>query len=270
MWITNGQKCCFLANQSIYLYRVKRSINQTLNAMSIYLLADDVYDFPSANLANQDGLLAIGGDLSPERLIIAYSSGIFPWFNEGEPILWWSLDPRMVMKPTEMKVTSSLKKVIDSNRYSCSFDTNFDKVIEMCASVERKDQEGTWISEEMIAAYKELHRIGFAHSVETYYDNELVGGLYGVSIGSIFCGESMFHTKTDASKVALYHLCDFLTRNNFDLIDVQQDTPHFRRMGAYTIPRKDFLRLLKGYVKRPSLVGDWGDGNATWKEVVIS
>ena len=122
----------------------------------------------------------------------------------------------------------------------------------------------------MIAAYKELHRIGFAHSVETYYDNELVGGLYGVSIGSIFCGESMFHTKTDASKVALFNLCDFLIRNNFNLIDVQQDTPHFRRMGAHTMPRKDFLKLLKDYVKHPSLVGNWGDGSASWKEVIIS
>ena len=238
--------------------------------MSIYLLADDIFDFPSANLANKDGLLAIGGDLSPERLIIAYSSGIFPWYSEGEPILWWSLDPRMVMKPTDLKVTKSLRKTIDSNRYSCSIDTNFDKVIEMCANVERKDQDGTWICKDMIAAYKELHRIGFAHSVETYCDNELIGGLYGVSIGSVFCGESMFHTKTDASKVALNYLCEFLIKNNFDIIDVQQDTPHFRRMGAYTMPRKDFLKLLKGYVKHPSLVGNWGDGSATWKQVVIS
>ena len=152
--------------------------------------------------------------------------------------------------------------------YADAIDVDFG--IEMCANVERKDQDGTWISEDMIAAYKELHRLGFAHSVETYCDNELIGGLYGVSIGSIFCGESMFHTKTDASKVALYNLCEFLIHNNFDIIDVQQDTPHFRRMGAYTIPRKDFLKLLKTYVKHPSLVGNWGDGSASWKEVVIS
>lgn len=237
--------------------------------MPIYILADNVYDFPPVNQANEDGIVAIGGDLSPERLIIAYSSGIFPWYSEGEPILWWSLDPRMIMEPSELKITKSLKKVIESNKFSCSIDADFSKVIRMCASVERDHQENTWINEDMIAAYKALHELGFAHSVETYLENELVGGLYGVSIGKVFCGESMFHTKTDASKVALYNLCDFLIKNDFDFIDVQQDTPHMRRMGAYPIPRKDFIKRLKQSITYPSLVGNWGDGSAKLKDVII-
>lgn len=237
--------------------------------MPIYMLADDVYDFPPVSQANEDGIVAIGGDLSPERLIIAYSSGIFPWYSEGEPILWWSLNPRMVMEPSELKITKSLRKVIESNKFSCSIDADFDRVIRMCAIVERDNQEGTWINEDMIAAYKELHKLGFAHSVETYLENELVGGLYGISIGRVFCGESMFHTKTDASKIALYNLCDFLIKNNFDFIDVQQDTPHMRRMGAYPIPRKDFIKRLKQSIIHPSLVGNWGDGSAKLKDVII-
>lgn len=247
--------------------------------MSICMLKDEVYDFPPVTQANQDGLLAVGGDLSPERLLIAYSQGIFPWFNEGEPILWWSLDPRMVMKPADIKVTKSLWKTIESNKFSCTFDSDFEGVIRACATVRRKDDEGnadedndqpdTWINEDMIHAYCELHELGFAHSVETYYGNELVGGLYGVSIGKVFCGESMFHTKTDASKVAFYHLCDFLKRNSFELIDAQQETGHLKRLGAAPIPRKDFIKALKNMVKENSLVGNWGDGSAEWKKLII-
>lgn len=243
--------------------------------MPIYMLKDEVFDFPPVNQSTKDGLLAIGGDLSPERLLAAYSSGIFPWYAEGEPILWWSLDPRMVMKPTDLKMTKSLWKTIESNRFSCSFDTNFEGVIRACASVPRSDQQAeeaeedddadepsTWISEDMIHAYCELHELGFAHSVETYLENELVGGLYGVSIGKVFCGESMFHTKTDASKVALYQLCQFLIRNNIELIDSQQETRHMKRMGAAPIPRKEFMKILKNLVNEPSLIGNWGDGSA--------
>lgn len=235
----------------------------------IFLLDNDIFDFPSADLAEEDGLIAVGGDLIPDRLINAYSSGIFPWYSDGEPIMWWSLDPRMVMKPTEIKVSKSLRRTIKSGGFSCSIDSNFDKVIEMCSSVCRKGENGTWITDEMIAAYKDLHRIGFAHSFETYFNNELVGGLYGVSIGSIFCGESMFHIKTDASKIAFNHLCEFLTKNGFDMIDAQQDTAHFRSLGGYTIPRKEYLQLLSGYVKKPTLVGNWGDGSASKKLVII-
>lgn len=244
------------------------------------MLQDEVYDFPPVNQATQDGLLAIGGDLSPERLLVAYSQGVFPWYNEGEPILWWSLDPRMVMKPTDMKVTKSLWKTIESNKFSCTFDADFEGVIRACATVPRgdfdevKDEDDdadpdTWINEDMIHAYCELHELGFAHSVEAYIDNDLVGGLYGVSIGKIFCGESMFHTKTDASRVAFYYLCDFLRRNGFELIDVQQETAHLKRLGAAPVPRKDFIKTLKNLVKADSLVGNWGNGSAEWKKLVI-
>lgn len=236
------------------------------------MLKDEVYDFPPVSQSTKDGLLAIGGDLSPERLLVAYSSGIFPWYTEGEPILWWSLDPRMVLKPADIKVTKSLWKTIESNKYSCSFDTDFEGVIRACATVPRtddqieeeedKDEPSPWISEDMIAAYCDLHEMGFAHSVEVYQDNELVGGLYGVAIGKVFCAESMFHTKTDASKVALYNLCQFLIRNGFELIDAQQETGHMRRMGAVPIPRKAFMKMLKGLVKEMSLVGNWGNGSA--------
>ncbi len=247
--------------------------------MPIYMLQDEVYDFPPVNQSTNDGLLAIGGDLSPERLLVAYSSGIFPFYSEGEPILWWSPDPRMVLKPSDLKITKSLWKILESNKYSCSFDADFEGVINACASVPRtddqaeeeddKDEPSSWMSEDMIAAYCELHQLGFAHSVEVYQDNELVGGLYGVAIGKIFCAESMFHTKTDASKVALYNLCQFLTRNNFELIDAQQETAHMKRMGATPTPRKEFMKMLKGLVKEQSLVGNWGDGSAEMMRLTI-
>lgn len=246
--------------------------------MPIYMLKDEVFDFPPVGKSTSDGLLAIGGDLSPERLLVAYSSGIFPWFAEGEPILWWSLDPRMVLKPADLKVTKSLWKTIESNKYSCSFDTDFEGVIRACATVPRtddqaeeeedQDEPSPWISEDMIVAYCELHRLGFAHSVEVYQDNELVGGLYGVSVGKVFCAESMFHTKTDASKVALYNLCQFLIRNGIELIDSQQETVHMKRMGAAPIPRREFMKQLKKLVNgQETLVGNWGDGSATLKEL---
>ena len=247
--------------------------------MPIFMLKDEMYDFPPVGQSTKDGLLAIGGDLSPERLLVAYSSGIFPWYSEGEPILWWSLDPRMVMKPSELKVTKSLWKTIESHKYSCSFDTDFEGVIRACATVPRidditeeeddTDEPSPWISEDMIVAYCDLHNMGFAHSVEVYQDNELVGGLYGVAIGKVFCAESMFHTKTDASKVALYNLCQFLIRNGFELIDSQQETGHMKRMGAAPIPRKEFMKLLKGLVKQQSLVGNWGDGTAELMQLTI-
>ncbi|MDQ7055667.1 MAG: leucyl/phenylalanyl-tRNA--protein transferase [Persephonella sp.] len=164
----------------------------------------------------------MGGDLSPERLIFAYSLGIFPWYSEGEPILWWSPDPRMVLFPQNLKVSRSLKKILKKNIFQIEFDTEFERVINMCASVKRKGQTGTWITPEMVEAYTQLHRLGFAHSVEVYKDGELVGGLYGVSLGGVFFGESMFHTVPDASKVAFVHLVERLKQWNFDMIDCQQ------------------------------------------------
>lgn len=223
------------------------------------MLKDEVYDFPPVNQATEDGLLAIGGDLSPERLLIAYSQGIFPWCGEDEPILWWSPESRMVMRPSDMKVTKSLWKTIESNKFSCSFDADFENVIRACTS-----------NEDIIHAYCELHELGFAHSVETYIENDLIGGLYGVSVGKVFCGESMFGDKADASKVAFYYLCEFLKRNGFELIDAQQETSELKRLGAAHVPRKDFIKTLKNLTKENSLVGNWGDGSAEWKRLVIN
>lgn len=223
----------------------------------VFQLDDNNYAFPSAELAEKDGLLAVGGDLAPLRLLNAYANGIFPWFNEGEPILWWSLDPRLVIRPGEMKVSKSLRHTLNSGKFEVRADTNFRSVMEHCAGTPREGQDGTWITQEMLEAYCRLHELGFAHSFETYLDGQLVGGLYGVSIGKAFFGESMFHTVNDASKVAFYHLHQFLTKNNFKLIDCQQETSHLKSLGAYPIPRKDYLAELEELVTEPSLASNW-------------
>ena len=223
--------------------------------MPVYQLTDQLI-FPHPKLA-QDGLLAIGGDLSVKRLLLAYANGIFPWFDEESPILWHALDPRMVLYPDKLRVTNSLKQSVRNRHTEIAFDENFDKVIAHCAEVERNGQSGTWINSQMIEAYNELHRQGFAHSVETYYKGTLVGGLYGVSLGRIFCGESMFHFRRDASKVALYHLVEKLKSWDFDLIDAQQETPHMRRMGAELMPLEEYLTILKKSLKQPTIRGKW-------------
>ena len=223
----------------------------------IFQLDDNNYAFPSAELAEKDGLLAIGGDLSPMRLLNAYANGIFPWFNEGEPILWWSLDPRLIIRPGEMRVSKSLRHTLNSGKFEVRSDTNFRSVMEHCAGTPREGQDGTWITREMLEAYCRLHELGFAHSFETYLDGQLVGGLYGVSIGKAFFGESMFHTVSDASKVAFYHLHRFLIKNDFKLIDCQQETSHLKSLGAYPIPRKDYLSELESLVIEPSLASNW-------------
>jgi len=225
----------------------------------IYRLLDDDYAFPSAGLAEPDGLLAIGGDLSPLRLLNAYANGIFPWYNEGEPILWWSLDPRLVIRPGEMKVSKSLRHTLRSGRFEVRIDTDFRLVMQHCAATPREGQDGTWITDDILEAYCRLHELGFAHSFETWLDGELVGGLYGIAIGKAFFGESMFHTVSDASKVAFWHLHQFLLNHDFKLIDCQQETLHLKSLGAYAIPRKDFLKELEGLVLEQSLIGNWGD-----------
>lgn len=227
----------------------------------LYQLNDEDCFFPPAHKANHHGLLAFGGDLSPERLIIAYANGIFPWYTEEEPLLWWSLDPRFVIRPGEMKVSKSLRHTLKSGRFECRIDTNFRAVMENCATMPRHGQNGTWILDEMIEAYCNLHRMGLAHSFETYQDGELVGGLYGVSLGKVFCGESMFHKVSDASKVAFHTLHLFLQERAFRLIDCQQETRHLKSLGAYAIPRSNYLKELSELVKQPTLVGNWGDGN---------
>lgn len=216
----------------------------------VYQLYDDDYWFPDPHDAEGQetfypGLLAIGGDLSAERLVEAYSRGIFPWYNEGEPILWWSLDPRMVLLPEEFRYSKSLRRVVESGRFEVRVDTCFEKVIRVCAAVSREGQDGTWITEEMIEAYCELHRIGVAHSFETFLNGELVGGLYGVSLGRFFSGESMFHKVRDASKVAFVKLVEYSLMHGFRFIDAQQPTTHLASLGAKETDREVFLGMLR-------------------------
>lgn len=223
----------------------------------IYQLDPDYPGFPSPEEANPDGLLAFGGDLSPERLLNAYCCGIFPWYNPGDPILWWSLDPRMVLFLDDFRYSKSLQRVVKSGKYQVCIDTHFEDTMRHCGEVARPDQDGTWISEEMVQAYLRLHRLGFAHSFETYYQGQMVGGLYGVSVGRFFFGESMFHTMTDASKVAFVHLVAFCRAHHFELIDAQQQTPHLASLGARPIPRKDFLQRLSHLNLSDTLRGTW-------------
>ena len=197
--------------------------------------------FPPPHLAIKEGLLAVGGDLSVERLLLAYRSGIFPWYSQGEPILWWSPDPRLVLYPNELRISKSLRKVIKRKTFQITFDQAFDSVIDACAGVKRSYGEGTWITDEMKAAYCELHRQGHAHSVEAWQDGKLVGGLYGVSIGRAFFGESMFSLISNASKVAFATFVENLQQLNFKLIDCQVKTDHLIRFGAREVPRKVFL-----------------------------
>ncbi len=231
--------------------------------MAIYQLSNELV-FPNPLLANEDGLLAIGGDLSPQRLLLAYANGIFPWFSEGESILWYALNPRMVLFPDKFKLSKSLRKTIRDQKFEVKFDTNFKGVIKNCSKVNRKDQEGTWINSQMIEAYNLLHQLGFAHSVETYLDGELVGGLYGVSIGKVFCGESMFFTVSDASKVALYYLVQQLQSWNFKVIDVQQATNHLRSLGAEEIDLFEFLNFIEPEIDFELHRGKWTDKGDTF------
>jgi len=226
--------------------------------MPVYQLSDDLI-FPDPANSEQDGLLAVGGDLSPERLILAYSNGIFPWYSDDTPILWWSPDPRLVLFPDELKVSNSLNQCLNQGRFTVKFDTDFAKVIHCCAEVSRKDQESTWITNDMEKAYIRLHELGYAHSVETYLADDLVGGLYGLSLGNAFFGESMFHKKADASKVALYHLVEKLKQWKFDLIDAQVKTSHLVRMGAKEINRKEYLILLESSLQNDTRIGKWMD-----------
>jgi leucyl/phenylalanyl-tRNA--protein transferase len=203
-----------------------------------------------------NGLLAVGGDLSPARLLDAYRHGVFPWFNEGEPILWWSPDPRMVLFPSELKLSRSLRKTLRHHRYEITFDTAFEQVMQACAAP-RPGQGGTWISPAMIEAYVRLHELGYAHSVETWLNGSLTGGLYGVALGHMFYGESMFSRATDASKIAFAHLVWQLRSWGFGMIDCQMKTAHLASLGAREIARADFLRHLHELIECPRAAGPW-------------
>ena len=211
--------------------------------MPLFRLSEKI-EFPPAWLARSDGLLCIGGDLCPERLLLAYQNGIFPWFSANEPLLWWSPDPRLVLFPKAIKVSRSLKKKIRKNRFTLTLDQAFEQTIVSCARARRASHEGTWLVDEMIEAYIQLHRLGHAHSIETWLHNRLVGGLYGVCLGGTFFGESMFSLETDASKIALAGLANHLTCHGFDLIDCQVTTHHLKNMGAVEISRETFLEKL--------------------------
>jgi leucyl/phenylalanyl-tRNA--protein transferase len=235
--------------------------------MAVFLLSDKPA-FPPPYLAQRNGLLAMGGDLSVERLIAAYQNGIFPWYGEGEPLLWWSPDPRLVLFPGKLHVSKRLKRMVKNRVFDITFDTAFPTVITECARIRQEQGKETWIDTDMIAAYCRLHDYGVAHSVESWQDGALCGGLYGVALGKCFFGESMFSRASNASKVALVCLVGHLREWSFSMIDCQTTTAHLMRMGAQHIPRSLFLELLEKSVKRPGHEGKWTmDGNRILKRV---
>ncbi|WP_293891176.1 leucyl/phenylalanyl-tRNA--protein transferase [Flavobacterium sp.] len=210
----------------------------------MYFLTKELY-FPPVDEASIEGVLAIGGDLSIERLLLAYRSGIFPWFNEDEPILWWSPSERMVVVPSIYKVSKSIRNLLNQNKFQITFNQNFREVITNCQQVERKEQDGTWITEDIIESYTKLHEMGIAKSVEVWQNDEIVGGLYGVDLGHIFCGESMFSKLPNASKVAFVTLVNYLKENNYKLLDCQVHNDHLEKLGAFEVSRETFMKVLK-------------------------
>jgi len=223
--------------------------------MPVYRLGPEV-SFPPPEEAEESGLLAVGGDLSPQRLLLAYALGIFPWYDEP-PILWFSPDPRMVLVPSELHVPRRLERTLRQGGFETSLDRAFPQVIRACAAARRAGQKGTWINPDMVEAYERLHELGFAHSCEAWWDGELVGGVYGVSIGRGFFGESMFHRRTDASKVALVTLVRQLAAWDFDLVDCQLHTEHLERFGAREWPRTRFQAALARTIEAPTRRGPW-------------
>ena len=213
--------------------------------------------FPDPRQADASGLLGVGGDLTPGRLLLGYRSGIFPWYSKGQPILWWSPDPRMVLFPDDLHVPRSLGKIVRRLDYRVTLDGAFERVIQRCASTPRPGQDGTWITNEMLAAYRLLHELGFAHSCEAWRGDELVGGLYGVAVGTLFSGESMFADAPDASKVAFVRLMDQLRAWEFGLVDCQVHTAHLERFGAVEVPREVYLDAIRPLVDQPGHPGKW-------------
>ncbi|MBI3561472.1 MAG: leucyl/phenylalanyl-tRNA--protein transferase [Gammaproteobacteria bacterium] len=231
---------------------------QTPQPRPFFLDPRQCCDFPdvATALTDPDGLLAIGGDLSTARLLAAYRQGIFPWYSAGQPILWWSPNPRAVLFLDALKISRSLHKTLRREHFNLRFDSAFDQVINACAS-SRKDQRGTWITQAMRHAYQRLHQEGYAHSVEVWQDNHLVGGLYGISLGKLFFGESMFSRQTDASKVALVYLVKQLQRWQFALIDCQVQSAHLTSLGAVCLTREQFIENVTIFTQPPTLQGRW-------------
>jgi leucyl/phenylalanyl-tRNA--protein transferase len=218
---------------------------------------DDRLVFPRPELADENGVLAFGGDLRPERLILAYAHGIFPWYHRGLPMLWFSPDPRMVLRASEIVVGRTLAKTLRRGEYEVRLDTSFDAVVDECSKVPRPGQDGTWITDDVKRSYGELHRMGIAHSAEAWHDGQLVGGLYGLSLGAAFFGESMFARRDDASKVAFVTLVRQLAAWRIELVDCQVHTPHLERFGATEWPRSQFLAALELAMKEPTRRGPW-------------
>lgn len=226
--------------------------------MPVFWLDDESLDFPAPELATPEGIIAVGGDLSAERLLTAYSEGIFPWFNEGDPILWWSPDPRFVLFPDELVVSRSMRPYFNQKKFQVTFDRDFEGVMRNCQQSNRNGQSGdTWITEDMIQAYVQIHHLGYAHSVEVWQGDEQVGGLYGISLGKIFFGESMFAKVSNASKYGFITLVQNLREKGFVLIDCQQQTQHLGSLGARPISRKSFLQYLEENKKQETLTGSW-------------
>lgn len=210
----------------------------------MYFLSKELF-FPSVDLADRHGLLAVGGDLSPDRLMLAYRNGIFPWFDDDDPILWWSPDPRMVLFLDELVVSKSMRNILNRGIFKVTFNKDFRGVIANCRGISRKGQTGTWITDEVVEAYCRLHELGRAQSVEVWQDEKLVGGLYGTDLGHVFSGESMFSLVSNASKVAFIALVGYLRQNNYKLLDCQLHNDHLESLGCKEIPREDFLKILK-------------------------
>ena len=224
--------------------------------MPVHLL-DDALAFPPPDAATPEGIVAVGGDLSPERILLAYTRGIFPWPVEGYPLLWFSPDPRFVLPPGDIHLGRTLRRALRDSSLRISLDEAFTEVIDACAHLPRRGQSGTWITEPLRRGYVQLHQLGFAHSVEAWDRGTLVGGLYGVSLGSIFFGESMFSRQSGASKIAFTHLCATLACWGFDLVDCQVRTPHLESLGALDWPRAKFLRTLESALAKPTRRGTW-------------
>jgi len=222
-----------------------------------WLEQNDPFPPLDSALREPNGLLAAGGDLSTQRLLDAYRHGIFPWYSDGQPVLWWSPDPRMVLFPNQLKITRSLARRLKKRDYEVRADTSFRDVIQACSIAPREGQSGTWIVPEMVDAYCRLHALGHAHSVETWMDDKLVGGLYGVAIGKMFYGESMFHRTTDASKIAFVHLVRWLEKHGYGMIDCQMHTSHLERFGAREIARSEFSTRLAELVNLPNTLSPW-------------
>ena len=210
----------------------------------MYFLTKELY-FPPIEMASPEGIVAVGGDLSPERLLLAYKSGIFPWFEDDEPILWWSPPERMVLFFEDLKISKSMRKIINQQKFKVTFNMAFREVVLNCKKIARKDQPGTWITDNMVEAYCKLHEIGVAKSVEVWENDELVGGLYGIDLGTVFCGESMFSKVSNASKFAFIALAKQLEIANYKVLDCQVHNPHLESLGCVEIDREDFIEILK-------------------------